>query len=170
MLYQLDCQAAVLRGRAYGHRSASWRHVCRRAVSVGNQTHFLEGGLIHQTERGELVRSKSEVIIADKLFGRGVDYAYEQSLVMSKGQQRYPDFTIADHARGVTYLWEHLGLMADPAYRSRWERKPAEYRTAGILPLSEGDGEHGTLIVTQDEPNGGMNSLQIGQLIDELFG
>ena len=38
---------------------------------------ILEDGLIHRTERGDLVRSKSEVIIADKLHHRGINYAYE---------------------------------------------------------------------------------------------
>ena len=46
----------------------------------------------------------------------------------------YPDFTIADHARGVTFYWEHLGLLDDSGYRTRWERKRAEYLAAGILP------------------------------------
>jgi ATP-dependent exoDNAse (exonuclease V) alpha subunit len=45
-----------------------------REVTVGAQQRFLEDGLIHRTERGDLVRSKSELVIADKLHARGVDY------------------------------------------------------------------------------------------------
>lgn len=45
---------------------------------VGPQQRFLEDGLIHRTERGDLVHSKSELVIADKLHSQGIDYAYEQ--------------------------------------------------------------------------------------------
>lgn len=58
-----------------------------------------------RTERGDLVRSKSELVIADKLHARAIDYAYEQRLILGEGRVRYPDFTIADHASGVTYYW-----------------------------------------------------------------
>ena len=53
-----------------------------REVTVNAQQRFLEEGLIHRTERGDLVRSKSELVIADKLHARGIDYAYEQPLVL----------------------------------------------------------------------------------------
>ena len=43
-----------------------------------NQSVFLDSNLIYRTERGELVRSKSEWIIADKLHAAGIDYQYEQ--------------------------------------------------------------------------------------------
>jgi len=57
---------------------------------------------------------------------RGVEYVYEQPLTIREGRVRYPDFTIADHARGVTFYWEHLGMLDDPSYQTRWERKRAE--------------------------------------------
>ena len=107
-------------------------------VIVANETRFLERGLVHRTERGELVRSKSELVIADKLHARGIDYQYEQPLPLSGRRVRYPDFTIADHARGITIYWEHLGMLDDPGYRRRWERKRKEYIAAGILPWEEG--------------------------------
>ena len=33
--------------------------------------------------------------------------------MLPNGRTRYPDFTIADHARGVTFIWEHLGMLDD---------------------------------------------------------
>lgn len=140
-----------------------------RAVNVGAQQKFLEEGLIHLTERGDLVRSKSELVIADKLFARGVEYAYEQPLVLPNGRIRYPDFTIADHARGMTFYWEHLGLLDDPGYRSRWERKRAEYSDAGIKSHEEGEGPVGTLIVTRDQPGGGLDAAAIASVIDRVI-
>ena len=141
-----------------------------REVAAGNRVRFLEDGLIHRTESGDLVRSKSEVIIADKLFARGVDYAYEQPLTLPNGRTRYPDFTIVDPARGMTFYWEHLGLLDDPEYQSRWERKRAEYLEpeTGIKHWQEpGDSAH-ILVETRDRPGGGIDSTEIARLIDEV--
>lgn len=138
-----------------------------REVTVGATKRFLEDGLIHRTERGDLVRSKSELVIADKLHARGVDYAYEQPLILRNGRTRYPDFTIANHATGVTHYWEHLGMLDDPGYRRRWERKRAEYFAAGIGPYQDGGGPEGTLIETRDDPRGGLDAAEIGRIIDQ---
>ena len=140
-----------------------------REVIVGAEHRFLENGLIYRTERGELVRSKSELVIADKLFAREVDYKYEQRLLLA-GRERFPDFTIHDDARGSTFYWEHLGLLDDPGYAARWERKLADYRASGILPHDEGTGEEGTLIITRDDPGGALDSNLIAELISTVLG
>ena len=140
-----------------------------REVIVDAQQRFLEEGLIHRTERGDLVRSKSELVIADKLHSRGIDYAYEQPLVLANGRTRYPDFTIADHARGVTFYWEHLGMLDNPRYRTRWKRKRTEYLACGIGSHENGGGPEGTLIETRDEPGGGLDAATIASVIDEVI-
>jgi len=139
-----------------------------REVIVGTAKRFLEDGLIHRTERGKLVRSKSELVIPEKLDARRIEYAYEQPLILGDGRVRYPDFTISDQASGVTYYWEHLGLLDDPSYRARWERKRAEYLAAGIRPYENGGGPGGTLIETRDNSGGGLDAGRIAQLIDEV--
>ncbi len=138
-------------------------------VTVNAQKRFLEEGLIHRTERGDLVRSKSELVIADKLHARGIDYAYEQPLVLSNGRTRYPDFTIADYARGVTFYWEHLGMLDDPGYKDRWHRKRKEYLECQIKPHEDGGGPDGTLIETRDEPGGGLDAAVIAAVIDGVI-
>ena len=138
-------------------------------VTIGSQKRFLEEGLIHRTERGDLVRSKSELVIADKLFSRGIDYGYEQPLVLPSGRVRYPDFTIINHALGIAFYWEHLGLLSNPGYKTRWEKKRAEYLAAGIEPWESGGGRAGTLIETYDDHNGGLDAGQIAQIIDEVL-
>ena len=140
-----------------------------REVTVNAQQRFLEEGLIHRTERGDLVRSKSELVIADKLHARGIDYVYEQPLVLTNGRSRYPDFTIADHARGVTFYWEHLGMLDDPGYKARWEGKRAEYLECGIGRHEDGGGPEGTLIETRDEPGGGLDAAAIASVIDGVI-
>jgi hypothetical protein len=137
-----------------------------RPVAVGKS--FLEDRLIHRTSRGDAVRSKSEVIIANMLHAKNIDYHYEAPLELG-GVVKYPDFTVEDDDAGIIYYWEHCGLLHDPAYRRRWEEKYQWYREHGILPLDEGGGPHGTLIITRDGPDGGIYSPQIADLIAKIF-
>ena len=139
-------------------------------IDADGTQRFLDDRLIHRTTRGDLVRSKSEVIIANELLAQGIDrYEYEAPLVLSNGETRYPDFTIVDDDTGECYYWEHLGLLHNPDYAKRWKRKLALYRKAKILPYEEGGGDAGTLIVTKDEPNGSVDSSIIAKLIAELL-
>jgi ATP-dependent exoDNAse (exonuclease V) alpha subunit len=138
-----------------------------KPVLVGKR--FLEDGLIHRTARGEAVRSKSEVIIANLLHDKGIDYHYEQPLEIN-GVAKYPDFTIEDDDTGETYYWEHLGMLHDRDYRDRWEEKRAWLKEHGILPREEGKGQRGTLLWTQDSMNGGIDSEAVARLIHEVFG
>ncbi|MCB9920221.1 MAG: AAA family ATPase [Planctomycetes bacterium] len=138
--------------------------------AVEGMQRFLEEGLIHRTKRGDLVRSKSEVIIANELFSQGIDrYAYEQPLKLSSGAIRYPDFTIIDHDTGETFYWEHLGMLHNPEYAARWERKLAAYRESGIALYEDGGGNVGTLVVTRDDAAGGIDARAIAQLIQDVM-
>src|SRR5690606_19527052 len=116
------------------------------------------------------VRSKSEVIIANELLAQGVDrYEYEAPLALPNGETRYPDFTIVDDDTGARYYWEHLGLLHNPDYAARWEKKLAAYRTADILPHEEGGGSSGTLIITRDDEVGGIDAKAIAELITQVL-
>lgn len=130
---------------------------------------FLEEKLIHRTARGEAVRSKSEVIIADHLANRGLVYRYEAPLSLG-GETRFPDFTVEDSDTGITYYWEHCGMFYDAGYRERWETKLRWYRQNGILPFEQGGGSNGTLIVTKDDAAGGISSAKIAETVKSVFG
>lgn len=67
-------------------------------------------------EKGERVRSKSEVIIADMLNRKGISYRYEYPVYLKNVGQIYPDFTVLDAIRRREIYWEHLGMMDDPDY------------------------------------------------------
>jgi hypothetical protein len=129
---------------------------------------FFEERLINRTSRGEPVRSKSEVIIADRLAHHNVDYTYEKALIL-EGVTKYPDFTIEDEDTGQTYYWEHLGMMQDPEYESRWKAKLAWYRANGILPYNEGMGKRGILIISQDNESGGISSQDMDDIIKKVL-
>ncbi|MBK7919037.1 MAG: hypothetical protein IPJ94_22805 [Chloroflexi bacterium] len=82
-------------------------------------------GRIHQTLSGDLVRSKSEVIIANILFQSGIPFQYELSLRAPDGTHRLPDFTI--EWQGNTYFWEHLGMLDIREYEQEWQVKKSWY-------------------------------------------
>jgi hypothetical protein len=130
---------------------------------------YLEAGLIHRTRKGHAVRSKSEVIIADLLYSKHIDYQYEQPLDMPDGSRRLPDFTITDDTTGTTYYWEHLGMLQRPSYRRQWQAKLHWYKSHGILPYEDGDGSAGVLITTRDGEDGSISSAQIETLIDSFL-
>jgi hypothetical protein len=60
-------------------------------------------------------------------------------------------------------------MLDDPDYRARWERKRAEYISAGIKPSEDGGGWAGTLIETRDDPGGGLDAVKIARVIDEVI-
>lgn len=123
---------------------------------------FYEAGLIHKTARGELVRSKSEVIIADALFDSKIDYSYEKELSLGDDGIKSPDFTIEDAESGTVFYWEHCGMMTDDNYRRRWEAKRALYAKHGIF-------EGKNLIISYDNENGSIDSQAIRNLIKQYF-
>jgi len=121
-----------------------------------------ESNLIHKTARGELVRSKSEVIVADSLFYAGIDYKYEKELDLGEDGRRSPDFTIDDPESGTVYYWEHCGMMSNADYRRRWEAKKELYEKHGII-------EGKNLIISYDKPDKSINSQEIKELINKFL-
>lgn len=88
--------------------------------------------LVHRTTRGELVRSKSELVIANYLHAAGLDYAYERELRGEVDSERLrPDFSFIDDA-GDVILWEHLGMLDRPDYAAGWDWKRAWYERNGF--------------------------------------
>ncbi len=84
------------------------------------------------TERGERVRSKSEKIIADKLYSLGIPYRYEYPLVLQGNVKLYPDFTILRMPERDEVYLEHLGMMDDSNYVDAVMFKLNTYEKSGI--------------------------------------
>ena len=158
------------------YSSDDWSETARRLTNlflapspIEVDGRFFEKHLIHRTRRREMVRSKSEVIIADALAEKGVNYVYEKPLTI-EGVTKYPDFTIEDMESGQTIFWEHCGMLHVPTYRKRWEEKLDWYQSYGIRPPGGGRSAEGTLIITRDEANGSIDSARIAKLVKEIFG
>jgi hypothetical protein len=86
---------------------------------------YLEDRKIHRSLADVMVRSKSEVIIANLLFDRDVAFEYEKPLYAPDGSFYLPDFTIT--WRGERFFWEHLGMLVRDEYRRKWQTKREWY-------------------------------------------
>lgn len=86
---------------------------------------WYEEGKIHQTLADLMVRSKSEVIIANMLHDRDIPFRYEVPLYARDGTFYLPDFTVT--WRGEQWYWEHLGMLDDEGYANHWKTKKAWY-------------------------------------------
>ncbi len=83
-----------------------------------------------ETNRGELVRSKSEKIIADKLFSLNIPYSYEPCISLN-GDLKYPDFLVLNKRTRQTFLWEHFGLTNSVKYNEKNLAKLSAYESSG---------------------------------------
>ncbi|MDR1881957.1 MAG: AAA family ATPase, partial [Prevotella sp.] len=122
---------------------------------------WYDNGLIHVTTKGEKVRSKSEVIIANELYHADIKYVYEKELPLSDGTKWHPDFTLR-LKNGEEIYWEHLGMLGNRNYNNRWEYKKEIYAKNGITE------SNGKLITTQDDVYGGFNSIKVKKIIANL--
>lgn len=126
-------------------------HVAKDALI--NRRGWYEAGKIHEALSGDMLRSKSEVIIANMLHERSVPFRYEQPLFAGDGTLRLPDFTVT--WAGRTYFWEHLGRLDLTDYAEEWKQKQAWYER--WFP--------GQLITTEEGPK---LSSAAAQLIEKV--
>lgn len=88
---------------------------------------------LYKTKKGDLVRSKLEMIIADILFDLGIHYRYDAGVKLKDGRYRYPDFTIINPYTRKLYYLEVCGKMNDSAYVTDQVKKIHEYAEIGIV-------------------------------------
>ena len=122
--------------------------------------------LRYETNRGELVRSKSEIIIADMLYYYKdlCAYRYEAPLYLDgRGILFHPDFTIMKRSTAEIFYWEHFGMMDNDEYANTCIKKINEYIMAGIYPGKQ-------LICTFESSTQTIETKVIRELIKEYFG
>lgn len=114
------------------------------------------------TEKGEIVRSKSEKILADKLYMMQIPYIYELPLYLEGYGYIKPDFTVLNRKNRKMYYWEHFGLMDQ-----------ADYCEKAILKLELFERNHifqgKNLIVTYETNKHPLNTRIVGELITEFL-
>lgn len=93
---------------------------------------FKKGSPEFYTLKGEKVRSKSEVIIADRLNANGIPYRYECPLKVGK-KIIHPDYSILRMSDRKTVYLEHCGKIGDPQYTEDMLTRIKDYNEAGII-------------------------------------
>ena len=114
--------------------------------------------LVHRAQDGELLRSKSELLIYTLCLEAGLQPQYERRFEPTPGDWKWPDFTFVDDA-GDPIFWEHLGMMDDPRYASEWDKKRKWYVKHGFM---EGESLFST------EERGGLDVNDVDAVIAEL--
>ena len=127
---------------------------------TGNE--FYESTVSFQTEKGEKVRSKSEKIIADKLYSMGIPYRYEYPVEMDNYRMMYPDFTILDIRNRKEIYLEHLGMMDYPEYCEKALLKIQTYARNGII-LGK------NLLITFETSQNPLNINYLEQILKEML-
>lgn len=105
-------------------------------VNIEDKGDYRSDGRVFQTNNGELVRSKSEMLIANEFHRLGILYEYE--LPDDNIQNALPDFMLPEYDNVVI---EHLGLMTDAEYHKRWNEKAKKYEEANKLYLCTNEEE-----------------------------
>ena len=127
-----------------------------------DQAGFAPGEPEFLTSKGLRVRSKSEIIFADKYDEYGIPFKYECPLQLDGFGQVRPDFkTLNVRLRRVIYH-EHLGMMDDPDYAERNIRKIRAYERNGFVIGRD-------LILTFETRNNPVGPADADRLIRTYF-
>ena len=126
------------------------------------------------TARGERVRSKSEVIIADTLFRYNIPYRYEFPITLKRSNSDdirrdlgrsitlYPDFLCLNTRTRTEFYWEHFGLMDSTEYSNNAAGKLRLYTENGILAGRN-------LIITMETQTEPPSIKALEKLIEEFL-
>lgn len=107
----------------------------KRWMSVEYETRNFEvNAPEYYTSKGERVRSKSELIIADALSRFKIPYRYEYPIRISGIGIVHPDFTCLNVQKRKEYIWEHFGMMSDSNYLGNALNKIEKYTQDGYCP------------------------------------
>lgn len=113
--------------------------------------------LVHRTLKGDMVRSKSEVIIANNLFTKGLQYRSEE--ITKIGKYIFaPDFKILVPSQNKVKILEHFGMMHDPEYREKALWKISTYIEDGYRPYED-------ILFTFDDLDGNIDAHNLDILI-----
>ena len=110
------------------------------------------------TAKGERVRSKSEILIADALGRHNIPYLCEFPVYNHGVLFAAPDFKCLNVRLRKEYYWEHLGKLGDEDYARRNVRKMDKYSLAD-------DFDESRLILTFETDSQPLNTKVIEEKI-----
>ena len=123
---------------------------------------------IYETDRGEMVRSKSEVIIANILnqYKKHLDYKYERPLKLKDKSGKeiiiHPDFTILNKLSGKIYYYEHVGRLDETRYATDFAKKMELYTMNHIMQGKE-------LLMTYEAAGAPLNVSCVRKIVRMCF-
>lgn len=153
------------------------------------RTHKQDDYHKYKTLRGDYVASKSEVIIADRLYVKGIPYHYEIALApeavldetkpvfdnygrfvgfesMGNGPDSadtlHPDFFVLNKRTRKAYFWEHLGRMDDAQYCMKNFNRFMRILDAGYVIGKD-------LIVTHEDSRNPLRIEDIERIIEKYL-
>ena len=81
-----------------------------------------------------------------------------------------PDFSIRREYIGINIYWEHLGLLSDRGYRSKWLKKRDWYESEGELSASKKElDQNGVLFTSKDNRYGAIDSTELNLIIANIL-
>ncbi len=127
---------------------------------------FPEGSTPFSTSRDELVRSKSELIIAETLKRMNIPYRYEFPLQLTSETGRlitiHPDFMCLKVKSRNEYFWEHFGMMDNPEYAEQAIQKLNLYALNGFFPGKN-------LIITTESGQQPISTKVVEKIVREFL-
>ena len=133
-------------------------------VHIKDRIRVFDDGVIHLTSFGLKVRSKSEVMIAELLKSKQVEFEYERPLILKnalgENVKIHPDFTFTGRYGDKLY-WEHFGLLGTRQYRADVLKKMETYIINGIMPSVR-------LFMTAESADGSIDAGVIMRTIEMI--
>lgn len=123
---------------------------------------FREDAPEYYTNKGERVRSKTEILIGNALQKHQIPYHYEKPIKLHNYGIIHPDFTVLNVRKRKVMYWEHLGMMDDAEYCEHALDRIDAYERNDIFP---GD----RLILTHETQQKPMNSKMIEKMIEKYL-
>lgn len=129
-----------------------WQNEPFEGKNLSEETPMLE------TANGIMVRSKSELLIADALDKYHVPFRYECPMTLKRNIVVYPDFTCLNVRTRSEVVWEHFGMMDDADYSAKTALKMRSYENSGLLLGKQ-------IVFTMETRNQPLNSKYAEQIV-----
>lgn len=135
--------------------------ICREweLADFETNTFPMDNGDRYITKKGEHVRSRMELLIANLLFDLGIPYRYECRLNLGSSHV-YPDFTVMHPQTLEIYYIECFGMMDDRYYAESALKKISQYA---------GTDKYNRLIMLFDSSAAPLNVPDIEKLLRITF-